>query len=271
MHKKVFVNAFKNFKVILLVPDAIAVLLILFFGALFVKLSGIWSFLKGADITSYSQEQLLEMFLNYFSVNYIAFIAYGAVFFVLNFVLGAGLSVLKYRMMAKVVRNSKINIIKITKGNFEFTKRIILLKAIMFLIGTIVFLISLVVFALFENIGMKLIGIFAAMLILLTIVFLLQVALFVVYPVMFLRNRKTIDAMKESYYYARNNFSYIFVIWIFSLVIAFVVGLVTGFSERIFVGVVGIYFAYTFLRAIINLAIKIYLDLVRFYAYKLKQ
>jgi hypothetical protein len=270
MYKKPFKNALKNFKFILIIPDMIMLLFTFVFGWLFIKLSGMYSFFKGIDLVSISQEQLFELLKNYFSNNYISLIVYGVLFFVLNFMVGASFIAFKYKLITKVINRTKIKFFQAWKESMKFIWKVILFRVILFIVGIIVISFLMLFFSVFLVFDLKLLGGVLSFLLFFLIIFLLQIFWYFVYPFMFLNNRNVINSLKNSFYSVKNNFGYVFVIWFFSLLLIFVTSFIIGVLDNLsgFVGVLS--FVYVFMRFIINLFIGVYVELVKFYAYKLK-
>lgn len=268
MYKKIFGDSWNNFKPVLLVPDLIKVIFAILFGILFVILSGFYSFLKGVNWTDVPKEEVLELFKNYFSSNLVSFIVYGALFFILSFVVGAGLTAFKYNLVTNIINKKRIKLFRSWKKSMDFIWRIILLRVLLFLVGVSVVLVLSLFLGIFFAFNLKVLGIILTLLLFFLVAFLLQIAFYFIYPVMFLKNKKAVDSLRSSVCFARDNFHYTFVIWFFTLLIIFVTSLVFSIPERFLIGAFS--GVYVFVRMIINIFAGVYVDVVRFYAYKFK-
>ena len=270
MYGKIFKNALKNFRFVLIIPDLTLVLFASLLGILFVRLSGAYLFFKDIDFVNITQEQLFGLIKDYTSTNYMSLLIYGALFFILNFVFGAGVLAFKYKLITQVVNKKKADLLKSLKNNFDFAWRVIRYRLFLFLVGVLVVIALILFLSVFLYFDLKILGLILVALLFFLIMFLLQLFLYFVYPAMFLENKKVIKSLKSSFYFVRKNFNYAFAIWLFSMLIVVVISFVFNTIDKL-LSFAFFYFVFVFVNVIVNIFLRVYVELVKFYAYKPKR
>jgi len=270
MYVKIFKSALKNFRFVLIIPDLAIILFAFLLGILFVRLSGVYSFLKDIDFVNITQEQLFGLIKDYSLTNYMSLLIYGALFFILNFVFGASVLAFKYKLITQVVNKKKVELLKSLKNNFDFAWRVIKYRLFLFLIGVFIVVFLILFLSVFLYFDLKILGLILVALLFFLIMFLLQLFLYFVYPVMFLENKKVIKSLKSSFCFVKKNFNYAFVIWFVSMLIVVIISTAFNFFDNL-LSAEFLYFGFVFVQVIVNIFLRVYVELVKFYAYKPKR
>jgi len=268
-----FVKSFKNLRLALFVPSLLMALVSFVFGFLFVKFSGVADFISNPDFVAGDYSVQFPMLMDFLSNNWFELVLYGVIFFVINFVVGSGFIALKYMFMKKAYANKRIKIVEsLRKGAEGFFWKVISFRFFVYLISVLVLLFVAFVFLAFRYFGYEEIGFTFSSVLFFIALFLVAIYLFFSFQIMFLENRGALGTIKKSFDYSRKNFLYVFVFWL----VIFVVGAASGslggafnFLNQAFVSYFWtIYALNIILRTFISIFLDVWMDFMKFYAYK---
>jgi len=189
---RLYLKTWKNLKLILFVPDFIIAIVNIILAYLFVNFSGLGKFISGYD-KLYNALPFLGKFI---SENIFSLVFFGLLFLVFNFVIGSGILSIKYGLMGDIVNKKKLKFVEYSR---EYTKPIIILRFLIFLLISVLLLIitgvSFLIFSLFS----KGIGITILLVLFFIILFILKLILLYRYPAMFLKDRSAFFAIRNSF------------------------------------------------------------------------
>lgn len=220
-------NLFKK-NLILILPDTISLLItytllaILFF---YTGLSNLMPLVQSAENIS------LELFKNFFSENLTQIIISSIVFVFVTFIVGVGVTTIKFDMITDVLHNKKASFKASSFKCKSFFWPVVALRACIFVIFAVCLVITLLfgglIYLVFNNWGSQYATVISLAFMIplgLAIFILLKFSLLFVYQIMFLKNIKnSFKLLKESIKLFKKDTSFVFIsgLLIFSLSLIF--------------------------------------------------
>jgi len=273
MYTEVFTQSWKDLKEnpILFVPDIVIVVINIILGLSFLKSSGLITILSDPSTILKSLETFAPILQSFLKENLIRVIVTLILFAITSFVIGSGLSAMKYGMLRDLVNKKKLTLSKMWE-NGKNIWLVVSMKMIMFAVGiiTLLFLIgSGVIMSQFIERGTA-----AFILTVATPIFILilQLLLFFRYQIMFLENKHPFEAIKESYHYFTKHFKTVILTWLIIIAISITASFLaafTGLAEGKLTFSITLILGYL-VRNIINVIIGLWAETFKFRIYKLK-
>ncbi|MBU4501834.1 MAG: hypothetical protein KKA79_04525 [Nanoarchaeota archaeon] len=220
MYKVAFTQSWKDLKqnLILFIPDIIIVLFNLLLGLFFLQYSGILGAVKDPELWVEGLVTVLPAISSFVQQNIVRLIITFIAFALTSFVIGSGLTAMKYAMIKDLVKKKKLTI----KKMFYYGKgvwNIIFMKIVMFAIGIIVLIflslfitgLSLIIYYFVKS---KVIISLTNLALVSIIIIVLQMSFFFRYPIMFLDKKNPLKAVKDSLTYFLKHKNFVFKIWL---------------------------------------------------------
>lgn len=274
MYKEVFVKSWQDLKgnLILLLPDAIMSLVNMALGILFLKSSGILGLLTSPEILTKEITTVAPAIKLFLKENLLKIILSLLLFIITSFMVGSGFTAMKLGAMKDLVKNKKITIRRMIR-NGRYVWQAVSMKMIMFVIGVITFLFMLgtgIILStfIFRGYVIIILGILFPLLMI-----LLQFMLFFRYQAMFLENKHTMVAVKESFTYFLENKKHVAVVWLITTVVSLVTSPLSfylGLIEEKIITVSLITIIGYLVRTAAIVVINVWSDMFKFRTYKIK-
>lgn len=271
MYKEMFIKSCKDLKnnPILFLPDLAMLILNFIFGLLFLKYSGFLSIVSDPFALTKEVETMAPAIKLFLMENLLRIAITLLMFILTSFLIGAGLTAMKLGMMKSLLNNQKLTFRSMISGG-RYVWQVVSMKMIMFIVGTVFFLFSIGTFLILSTLMPKIYVWITVGFLFPAILVAMQLILFFRYPVMFLENKHTITAVKESYYYFLKNKKHVFLTWMIVTMISLTTAPLMayiGFAEQKGITLSAAVILSTSLRGIINLLINVWSDMFRFRSY----
>jgi len=225
---KALKNIYKN--PVVLVPDALLTLFVFLMAQLTIILTGIKEVFPEATEVS---EELIRAF---FKENAVQIIWPIALFFVTTFLVGIGFQVIKFELIASILKKKKVSFVKAWKYRFRYMFRVLLLKLLIFILAAIIIALIYIVFGwlLFliinpfnPELAIMVSSVFNIVLLLLAFI-LIQLGILFRYPIMFLTKTKNpFKVLIESFKKFNNNRLHTLTTFLILLLVGLIVGVIS--------------------------------------------
>ena len=257
MYADIFTDSWKRLKFPLFVPDLIFLLTSILIGYV------LFRSVSFGDLSSAEGIQTFVTSLVSQSSSLIRMIVAFVIFIIVTFFLGAGALSWKYVMIRDVIKGKRVDAFKYFMKSGEFVWSVVLLKLLVFSIYVVSLLVIGLLFLLvsdsFQNLGALLgFGFLAGV-----IGLFYSLMLFFRYPILFFDVKNPVDALKKSFFVAKNNFEVLIVTIIILVGINFGFGIIFNIISLI----IGESFPSIFVIILLGLIPKVWGDLFLFDVY----
>ena len=225
MIKEAFFEAWKKFKLYLIIPDLTIVLFSLITVLYFSLYKG---FINQENLMALVSSNLPD-FGNFLINNALTVLSIILVLVFINYFLGTGILAMKYGMFKDLLNKKEFNIRTSLSYSTEYFWKVFLLRIFIGIFATIALLVSLIVLLLIAKYNSRVAGL-TALIVFLLLVALIKLGVMFRYAIMFFKNKKAFDAIKESLHYLIKKPGFLINIF---LVISFVGFLMNGVAIAI--------------------------------------
>ena len=198
MLKKAFIDAWKNFRVYLVIPD----LSIVLFSLLSILYFTSFSKIAGTSFTPEGITSLVLSSLPNFRVflieNWLVIITTVIIFIFMQYFLGSGILAMKYGLFKDVINNKRFNIKSLLKYSARFILKVFILRLLIGIVATLIIITSLIFFFIVQVIFEVRIALLLSVLIFILLIGIFRLAVIFRYATMYLNNQSSWESLKES-------------------------------------------------------------------------